>query len=68
MKILFIQPYPTEGASARYRVEQYVPYLENNGISWWKLTPKQQEALQQAQTGALAEQKKPDELLAQANV
>lgn len=32
MKILFIQPYPTEGASARYRVEQYVPYLENNGI------------------------------------
>jgi len=32
MKILFIQPYPTEGASARYRVEQYVPYLEKNGI------------------------------------
>jgi glycosyltransferase involved in cell wall biosynthesis len=32
MKILFIQPYPTEGASARYRVEQYVPYLENKGI------------------------------------
>jgi len=32
MKILFIQPYPTEGASARYRVEQYVPYLERNGI------------------------------------
>ncbi len=32
MKILFIQPYPTEGASSRYRVEQYVPYLEGKGI------------------------------------
>jgi len=32
MKVLFIEPYPTEGASSRYRVEQYVPYLENKGI------------------------------------
>lgn len=32
MKVLFIQPYPTEGASSRYRVEQYVPYLQKNGI------------------------------------
>jgi glycosyltransferase involved in cell wall biosynthesis len=32
MKILFIQPYPTEGASSRYRVEQYVPYLSDNGF------------------------------------
>lgn len=42
-------------------------YLENNGISYWKLTPKQREALQQAQGGAMPEQKKPDALLAQAN-
>lgn len=32
MKVLFIVPYPTEGASNRYRVEQYVPYLEACGI------------------------------------
>ena len=32
MKILFIEPYPTEGPSSRYRVEQYVPYFKNNGI------------------------------------
>lgn len=42
-------------------------YLENNGISWWKLTPKQMQQLQQAQGGAMPEQKKPDALLAQAN-
>jgi hypothetical protein len=43
-------------------------YLENNGISWWKLTPKQKEALEQnaKQGGALPEQKKPDQLLAQS--
>ena len=32
MKILFIEPYPIEGPSSRYRVEQYVPYFEDNGI------------------------------------
>ncbi len=32
MKILFIEPYPTEGPSSRYRVEQYVPYLSQRGI------------------------------------
>lgn len=32
MKILFIEPHPTEGPSSRYRVEQYVPYFESNGI------------------------------------
>jgi len=32
MKILFLEPYPIEGPSSRYRVEQYVPYFENNGI------------------------------------
>lgn len=42
-------------------------YLENNGISYWKLTPKQMQQLQQAQGGAMPEQKKPDALLAQAN-
>lgn len=32
MKVLFIVPYPTEGPSNRYRVEQYLSYLEKNGI------------------------------------
>lgn len=32
MKILFIEPYPTEGPSSRYRVEQYVPYFKNKGF------------------------------------
>jgi glycosyltransferase involved in cell wall biosynthesis len=32
MKILFIEPYPTEGPSSRYRVEQYVPYFRDKGI------------------------------------
>jgi len=31
-KILFITPYPIEGPSSRYRVEQYIPYLEKNDI------------------------------------
>jgi hypothetical protein len=46
----------------------YRQYLENNGISFWKLTPKQKEQLVEAQQqgGSLPEQKKPDELLAQA--
>ncbi|MFA6142130.1 MAG: glycosyltransferase family 4 protein [Candidatus Omnitrophota bacterium] len=33
MKILFLVPYPTEGASNRIRVEQFIPYLESRGIS-----------------------------------
>ena len=32
MRVLFLVPYPKEGASNRYRVEQYIPYLEENGI------------------------------------
>lgn len=32
-KILFIVPYPSEGASNRLRVEQYLPYLEREGIA-----------------------------------
>ncbi|MFH0772374.1 MAG: glycosyltransferase family 4 protein [Candidatus Omnitrophota bacterium] len=32
MKILFLEPYPTEGPSGRYRVEQYIPYLRDKGI------------------------------------
>lgn len=32
MKVLFIEPYPIEGPSSRYRVEQYIPYFENNRI------------------------------------
>jgi glycosyltransferase involved in cell wall biosynthesis len=34
MKILFWVPYPTEGPSNRFRVEQYLPYLEKKGISY----------------------------------
>jgi len=32
MKILFITPYPAEGPSSRYRVEQYIPYLKDRNI------------------------------------
>lgn len=35
MKILFIVPYPTEGPSNRYRIEQYLPYLERRGIKYF---------------------------------
>ena len=42
-------------------------YLEDNGISWWKPTPKQVMAIQQGATGAnMPEPKQPDQLLAQA--
>jgi len=34
MKVLFISPYPREGPSYRYRVEQYFEYLEKNGIKY----------------------------------
>jgi len=32
MKILFMVPYSSKGQSNRFRVEQYVPYLQANGI------------------------------------
>jgi len=34
MKILFIVPYATAGASNRYRVEQYLSYLSANGVEY----------------------------------
>lgn len=34
MKVLFIVPYPTEGPSFRYRVEQFLPYLREKGIEY----------------------------------
>lgn len=34
MKILFIVPYPTEGPSNRFRVEQYLPHLKEKGIDY----------------------------------
>ncbi|KKQ78307.1 MAG: Glycosyl transferase group 1 [Parcubacteria group bacterium GW2011_GWC2_38_7] len=34
MRILFLVPYPQEGASNRYRVEQYLPYLKREGIRY----------------------------------
>lgn len=42
-------------------------YLENNGISYWKLTPKQILALEQQNTGSMVQPKRPDKLLAEAN-
>lgn len=34
LSVLFIVPYPSEGASNRLRVEQYIPYLEKEGIRY----------------------------------
>ncbi|PIQ84467.1 MAG: group 1 glycosyl transferase [Candidatus Omnitrophica bacterium CG11_big_fil_rev_8_21_14_0_20_63_9] len=34
MRVLFLIPYPPEGASGRYRVLQYLPWLEREGISY----------------------------------
>jgi glycosyltransferase involved in cell wall biosynthesis len=33
-KIIFLVPYPKEGQSNRFRVEQYLPYLETAGIDY----------------------------------
>lgn len=33
MRVLFILPYPIEGPSSRFRVYQFLPYLEARGIS-----------------------------------
>ena len=34
MRVLFIVPYPTYGPSNRFRVEQYLPYLDQKNISY----------------------------------
>lgn len=34
MNVLFIVPYPTQGPSNRFRVEQYFPYLKHNNIDY----------------------------------
>ncbi len=34
MKVLFLVPYPSQGASNRYRVEQYLPFLNDAGIKF----------------------------------
>ena len=34
LKVFFIVPYPSEGASNRLRVEQYLPYLDREGICY----------------------------------
>jgi len=34
MKILFLVPYPTEGPSNRFRVEQYLPHLNQAGYQY----------------------------------
>lgn len=33
LRVLFLVPYPREGASNRIRIEQYIPHLECRGIS-----------------------------------
>ncbi len=35
MNILFLVPYPEEGPSNRYRIEQYLPYLRQLGHYYW---------------------------------
>lgn len=39
MRVLFLTLYPDVAASSRYRVTQFVPYLERNGISCTVLSP-----------------------------
>ncbi len=34
MRILFITPYPTEGASNRLRIEQFLPFLKKEGMDY----------------------------------
>lgn len=34
MRVLFISPYPTEGPSFRYRVEQYFEYISKSGVDY----------------------------------
>jgi len=46
-------------------IPAFKQYLEDNGISWWKLTPTQMAELQQ-QAKIPVDMKKPDQLLAQA--
>jgi len=38
MKVLFLVPYPSKGASNRVRIEQFLPYLEDEGIIY-KIRP-----------------------------
>ncbi|MBL7647386.1 MAG: glycosyltransferase family 1 protein, partial [Candidatus Hydrogenedentes bacterium] len=32
MRVLFLTLYPDQAASPRYRVHQFIPYLESRGI------------------------------------
>ena len=32
MRVLFVLPHPIEGPSSRFRVYQYIPYLEQHGV------------------------------------
>ncbi len=56
-----------QGANpAQIETPLFRQYLENNGISYWKLTPSQKQALEDSASKNIPEQKKPDALLAQA--
>lgn len=33
MRVLFVLPHPIEGPSSRFRVYQYIPYLERHGVT-----------------------------------
>ena len=42
-------------------------YCENNGISWWRLSPKEQAQIMQQAQGQMPQPPKQDNLMAQVN-
>jgi hypothetical protein len=57
-----------QGNPAITNIPLFKQYCENNGISWWKLTPKQQaELVQGQQAGQMPRQPRQDALMSQVN-
>lgn len=55
------------GNPALLNIPMFKQYLENNGISWWKLTPKDVQNIQQSATGSnVMQQVKPENVMGQA--